>query len=418
LEVEIMRVATLLFCFVVAGCARIGGGPAIPDNSSNGAAGASSKPAYSGYAELYSFKGHASGGQPNAGLTEFKGQLYGTTSSYGRGNGTIFAVSAFGNVRTLHQFQGVPDGAYPQANLVALHGALYGTTVAGGAHGGGTVFAVTVSGAERVVHSFGKGDDGAQPQAPLLAHDGVLYGTTQNGGSHGRGIVFALTPSGEEQVLHDFAGAPRDGGHPTGGLVLVKDTFYGTTRAGGETAGGGAVFKISPFGSERVIHSFGIQGGDGKNPAGTLLYHNGSLFGTTLHGGDYDKGGTVFEMTTGGAEIVLHSFGRGDDGAFPSAGLVAVNGELYGTTLGGGDSPRQSKDCISSGDILPAGYYRCGTIFKVNPFGQERVVYRFKGRPDGANPLDTLTEAGGVLYGTTSWGGSATYYGTIFRILP
>jgi uncharacterized repeat protein (TIGR03803 family) len=148
---------------------------------------------------------------------------------------------------------------------------------------------------------------------------------------------------------------------------LVNGNFYGTTRAGGKSAGGGAAFKISPFGVERVIHSFGVSRGGGKNPAGTLLYHNGAIFGTTLHGGSYDKAGTVFEMTTGGAEVVLHSFGKGTDGAFPSSSLIAVKGELYGSTIGGGDSPRQSKYCISSRDLRPENHRRSGTIFRILP---------------------------------------------------
>jgi uncharacterized repeat protein (TIGR03803 family) len=364
---------------------------------------------------LYSFKGRTSGGQPDGSLLAYKGALYGTTSSYGKGYGTVFALEAFGKVRVLHQFGGFPDGAYPQANLVALRGVLYGTTSAGGTHGGGTVFAITTPGNERVVHDFGKDHDGAQPEGGLMAYRGVLYGTTQNGGAHNRGIVFAMTPSGQEQILHSFAGAPRDGGHPTGALIAVNGDFYGTTRAGGKTESGGSAFKISPFGNERVVHSFGVAFRDGKNPAGTLVYTDHTLFGTTLHGGAYDKGGTIFAMTPGGGSyLVLHSFGKGDDGAYPAAGLIAVKGELYGTTMGGGDTPRQSQECISP---RPYGGYTCGTIFKVNEFGQEHIVYRFKGDPDGANPQSALVNFDGVLYGTTSWGGSSTYYGSIFRVL-
>jgi uncharacterized repeat protein (TIGR03803 family) len=415
-----MRAATLLACLVVAGCVRTGGLPATPAGSTDlGVPQVSlERPTAAGYDELYSFSGHASGGEPTASLFDYKGTLYGTAPQDGKGFGTVFAVTRYGKLRVLHEFRGFPDGAYPQAALAALDGELYGTTSAGGAQSAGTVFAITPSGVEHVVHSFGKLHDGAAPEASLLVHDGVLYGTTQNGGAHDRGIVFSLTESGKEEILHDFAGAPKDGGHPTAGLVFVDGDFYGVTRAGGKSASGGAVFKMSPLGRESVMHSFGIKPDDGKNPAGTPIFHNGVFFGTTLHGGQYGNGGTVFEMTPRGAELVLHSFGRGTDGAFPAAGLVAVKNELFGTTLGGGDSPRRPRDCISSGVDRVPGYYRCGTIFKINQFGQERLVYHFQGYPDGANPQDALTDVDGVLYGTTTWGGSATYYGTIFRLLP
>jgi uncharacterized repeat protein (TIGR03803 family) len=408
-----MRIGTLIFAGAfLAGCSHLSGAPAIPVASSN-AAVAPAEPDAVQYATIYSFRnGNRNGGSPQAGLLALRGNLYGTTSAYGsRGYGTVFEVSPFGQVKMLHTFTGVPDGAYPLAGLIYYHGTFYGTTSAGGVHGGGTVFSVTPSGDERVIHSFGAGGDGAFPAGGLVALNGIFYGTTQNGGRRNRGTVFEITPSGRERVLHSFVGAPTDGGHPTASLIVVKGVLYGTARAGGKVAPGGCVFKITPFGQERVLHSFRVARGDGSNPAGRLLYYNGYLYGTTLHGGSVGTGfGTVFVMTTTGRESVLHSFGEGTDGAFPDAGLIPFNGQLYSTTTGGGLSQRQPNHCISSG--------RCGTIFKISPFGIEHVIYRFKGNPDGANPEAGLTESSGALYGTTYWGGGSNYYGTIFRIIP
>jgi uncharacterized repeat protein (TIGR03803 family) len=414
------RVAMLVVCYIlVAGCSRISGSAALPAGSSSEASASSHSPAYGGYLSLYSFKGKATGGEPEAELVNVSGTLYGTTSEYGDGFGTVFSVSPFGKVRLLHKFQGDPDGAYPQAGLALLDGLLYGTTSAGGTHGGGTVFAIARDGAEHVVYNFGRPHDGSDPQSQLVVLRGVLYGTTLNGGSHGRGTVFAVTRSGSEVVLHSFAGAPTDGGHPSAGLTYVRGWFYGATRAGGKLKSAGAIFKINAIGREKVIHAFGVTSGDGENPAGKLLFYNDVLYGTTLHGGTFGRGlGTVFEMTIGGAEAVLHDFGSGTDGALPAAGLIQVKGELWGTTTGGGVSPRKSSQCISSGVTRMVGYYRCGTIFRIDKFGTERVAYRFIGDPDGANPEAALTDAGGILYGTTFWGGSSNYYGTIFRLLP
>ena len=55
----------------------------------------------------------------------------------------------------------------------------------------------------------------------------------------------------------------------------------------------------------------------------------------TQTGGTYNKG-TVFSITTAGAERVLHSFGFKKDGQNPVAGLVVLNGLLYGTASYGG----------------------------------------------------------------------------------
>ncbi|MGB9651494.1 MAG: choice-of-anchor tandem repeat GloVer-containing protein, partial [Candidatus Cybelea sp.] len=64
-----------------------------------------------------------------------------------------------------------------------------------------------------------------------------------------------------------------------------------------------------------------------------------AFYGTTLRGGAYG-GGTVFKITPSGDEKVIYSFKGPPDGSFPQAGLIAVSGELYGTTqIGGNGDP-------------------------------------------------------------------------------
>ena len=333
-----MRILMLVFCAVlVAGCSRLSGTAPLPSTVSTVSDTSPKGASYGQYVSLYSFRGQSSGGSPQAGLVEHKGDLYGTTSAYGEGYGTVVKVSALGRVTTLYSFSGFPQGAYPEAGLLWYKDAFYGTTSAGGTQNGGTVFTITTSGAERVIHSFGKGDDGAQPIASLVEAGGILYGTTKNGGRRNRGTVFEITPNGVEHVMHSFIGAPSDGGHPPAGLILVGSELYGVTGSGGENAGGGSVFKIGLFGQIKLLHSFKVERGDGANPNGSLVYLNGIFYGTTLHGGDIGRAfGTVFEMDARGNEAVLHSFGGRNDGAFPLAGLAVVDGELYGTTTGGG----------------------------------------------------------------------------------
>ena len=86
-----------------------------------------------------------------------------------------------------------------------------------------------------------------------------------------------------------------------------------------------------------MLHSFNDTASDGYDPAADLTAFGGSLYGTTVNGGTgcVYSCGTVFKVTTSGAEQVLYSFGAIPDGAYPQAGLTILNGRLYGTTEAG-----------------------------------------------------------------------------------
>jgi uncharacterized repeat protein (TIGR03803 family) len=87
-----------------------------------------------------------------------------------------------------------------------------------------------------------------------------------------------------------------------------------------------------------VLHSFGSYSGDGEEPEYAGLIHvQGALYGTTARGGGTNAGGTVFKITPSGKEAVLYNFPHGSGSAYqPEAGLIDVNGKLYGTTYYGG----------------------------------------------------------------------------------
>lgn len=351
------------------------------------------------YNELYAFKNGDDGGYPYGALIALKSEFYGTTYGGGGGYdwGTVFKIDASGKERVLYRFKAGKDGAHPYAGLTAVNGELYGTTYQGGASGSGTVFKIDTAGDEHVIYSFKGGSDGQYPYGELVAVGSELYGTTYQGGvSSGWGTVFKVGLSGSERVLYRFK-ANSDGAHPYAGLRNVNGTLFGTTYQGGAN-GSGTVFKIDTSGTERVIYSF--KGGkDGQYPYAPLLYFKGKLYGTTYQGGVSPGWGVVFDVTPAGAERVLYRFKAGKDGAHPQfAGVIAVNGGLFGTTYQGGTSG-------------------AGTVFKVSTSGTEDVLYSFMGGDDGQYPYDRLTNVGGTLYGTTYQGG-ADNAGTVFKISP
>ena len=113
---------------------------------------------------------------------------------------------------------------------------------------------------------------------------------------------------------------------------------------------------------------------------------------------------------------LLHTFTGAPDGAVPIAGLVQdPGGNLYGTTQQGG---------ITGGVCANSGFNGCGTVFKVDPSGNETVLYRFTGGTDGQFPSAGLVlDSAGILYGTTQYGGPVTAAcgigcGTVFKLDP
>jgi uncharacterized repeat protein (TIGR03803 family) len=308
----------------------------------------------------------------------------------------------------LHSFSAIPDGCYPFAGLLlTAQDALYGTTSSCGPSGGGSVFkiklhTVEAKDKEKIFYSFGGTPDAFLPEAGLIQEKGKFYGTTCCGGATNHGTIYELNGKGQETILYNFTGG-AEGFGSSGTLARdAKGNFYGTA-AGGDTAcdppsGCGLVYKVTPAGIQEVLHSFSGSP-DGATPydAGVVIDGEGNLSGTTIVGGTNGLG-AVFEVTSSGSESILHSFAGGSDGAYPQAGLfIDGQGNLYGTTAGGG----------STG---------LGTVFEVMASGTEKVLHTFTGTPDGNYPYaSVIVDAEGNVYGTTYYGGNAND-GTVFKI--
>jgi len=213
-------------------------------------------------------------------------------------------------------------------------------------------------------------------------------------GMHGA----AATPQVASTLLYSFTGGSADGGYPYGGLIADKSgNLYGTTNGGGP-AGLGTVFKLTPNGAtytESVLYAF-AGNGDGELPYGSLVLGKKNVIYGTAYGGGAHGDGCVFALTPKGAaytESIVYSFSGSPDGGNPYAGLAAdAKGTLFGTTLYGG----------SNGG---------GTVFALTPKGSsftESVLYNFGAGSDGNTPYGgVLVSKTGVLFGTTTFGGTA-----------
>jgi uncharacterized repeat protein (TIGR03803 family) len=325
----------------------------------------------------------------------------------------------------LHSFKGKP-GETPVGGLIAdAAGNFYGTA-AESSDGFGVVYQLRKSGNSwvyRVLYDFKTADNGAQPVGNLIFDAvGNLYGVTAFGGTGacdgGCGTVFELSPNSQggwsESVLYSFQGG-SDGANPVGGLVADNQgNFYGITAWGGVSAGYcgsmgcGTVFELGPISGggwqESILFKFHGRT-DGYEPEGALIFDgDGNLYGTTLGGGSGTQG-VLFKLSpsSGGTwtQKILFNFDGGPRGGQPTGKLTMdKSGNLYGTTTFGGSG---------------CGF-GCGTVFELTPTA-EKVLYAFTGGNDGAFPTGSVIfDPKGNLYGTSF--SSPNTAGAVFKLTP
>jgi uncharacterized repeat protein (TIGR03803 family) len=369
--------------------------------------------------------GHYRGHYPNGRLLmDSAGHLFATNelggppAHYIGGRlGTAVELTRSGKSWTatvLHTFDLVTGGFLTSGFIADKKGTLYGTTELGGDDGCGMVFSLEPkNGAwtESPLHNFSYGGDGCVPNGELVRDaKGNLYGVAAIGGANGDGIVFELTKSKSgwmESILYNFTGG-ADGNRPRSILMDKSGAIFGLASQGG-AYGDGVLFELAnDKGSwtETALHSFGGSGDGTGTPYGALAEDaNGDLYGTTISGGENGQG-SVFELSPsngGWTSSTLYSFTGGADGQTPEDGVTLASGALYGTTSAGGATAQ-------------------GTVFELsNQSGSwtETVLHSFAGgHHDGSLPFARpILDKSGVLYGTTIYGGNQNK-GVAYQIAP
>jgi uncharacterized repeat protein (TIGR03803 family) len=222
-------------------------------------------------------------------------------------------------------------------------------------------------------------------------------------------VIFALALTAwasTEKVLWNFKGG-SDGSEPWSNYFIsdAKGNLYAATAAGG-TYSAGTVFMLSPAGKETVLYEFKGSNGDGAYPHGRLAFDaDGEIYGTT-QGGGTNGTGTVYRLSPksggGWTEKVIYTFSAtGADGTAPSAGMtIAADGTMYSTTPDG-------------------GAYGAGTVFslkKTSKGWKQTVIQNLNGSSNGGFPYEGLMmDAAGNLYGAAQTGGTSGQ-GVIYRL--
>lgn len=166
----------------------------------------------------------------------------------------------------------------------------------------------------------------------------------------------------------------------------------------------------TPSSTLTTLYSFSGENGDAAGPYAGIFYGaNGALYGTTAWGGVYNSG-TVFQLTQ--AE---------GGGAWTETILHNFGG------LDDGAYPYAGVVADAGGNLYGTTNYGgsagMGVVYELTPPAApggawtESVLHTFTGA-DGAYPYASLTfAASGALYGTTELGGSSNY-GTVFELAP
>jgi uncharacterized repeat protein (TIGR03803 family) len=230
-------------------------------------------------------------------------------------------------------------------------------------------------------------------------------------------VPFVGAPASSERLIYNFADW-QDGGLPVAGLVAGdRGVMYGATVYGGRGhcvdiyPGCGTVFKLTPVRggfSESTVYNFRNKG-DGRGPIGLVGDRAGALYGTTLFGAP-----VLFRIApsgTGYSETTLHRFTGVQNPSGPL--VIGPDGSLYGTN-------------VSFSNGQESTY---GMVFRFTPSRTgftEHILYDFRNALAGIDPTaPLLVDTAGVVYGTTSQGGTGTGpeclgggCGTIFTLTP
>lgn len=307
--------------------------------------------------------------------------------------------------------------------LQGSDGNLYGAAMHRNSTNSGGVFSVSMTGAYTDLYDI----DPAAQQQPFgglfQAGNGELYGTlvTTSSGTAPGGVVFSLTTGGQYDNVHTFASATwsgltqynSDGASPETSLVQGPDgTLYGVTYSGGES-GTGTLYSISSAGSFSLLYTFSPTGAlTGTHPNGSLVFgSDGNLYGTTMGGGDNGTG-TIYRVTPGGGIAQIFSFPSGGTGSCSAAEFAAADGTLTAGANG-----------KLYGVLCSAGTNAAGLIYSFDPSTTTfTALHDFgagsQGNITGWGPNGPLVlGADGNLYGSTGAGGTFDN-GAIFELTP
>ncbi len=253
-----------------------------------------------------------------------------------------------------------------------------------------------------LIHSF-QSSEGLGPSGAVALFGGSIYGVS--GGATGQGRAYRLYPKADGSyafvALHDFSGS--DGVIPFGAVAVdPSGNLFGTTVMGG-TYGCGTLWELirppnlADQWSFNVIWQFtcgDFGGNDGGSPRNGVIYHLGSVYGTTP--------GSLFravQQTDGSYQFQAIA---GQTMAAQGVPTFDSNGNVYAVAL----SPGAGLGQVYRYSLDAFGNWAATLVASI---GSGAAT-------DPQNPTGgVLVDSTGTFYGLSSKGG-AYGGGTIFKI--
>lgn len=280
--------------------------------------------------------------------------------------------------------------------------------------------ALAVNPTEAVIYNFSPSF--ANPMYSLAAdHSGNLFGTTSDGTSSPDGAVFELSrnSSGQwvETTLVNFNGA--NGSIPETALAVDSEgNVYGSTVAGGNghctengapVVGCGVVFELSPSRSGKWTYKilYNFEGTQNSPEGNLVIGPDRTIYGITGFGSGTYGYGTAFKLTPPLLRL----------GEWKETTLFNFNGYSQGFV----PNSLTLQNGVLYGTTSEGGSTNyAGLVFElsqVNGVWTETVLYNFSNGSDGGFPVDVRVANSGDLYGNAYSGGEYGY-GVIFQLTP
>jgi uncharacterized repeat protein (TIGR03803 family) len=226
-------------------------------------------------------------------------------------------------------------------------------------------------------------------------------------------LIVPLTANAQTYTPSTLASFPPNTGtnpvYPGNVTIDSAGNLYGTSSGGTPSNTlfpNGTIFEVSRSGELTVLHDF--DGADGSDPrAGVTREANGNLYGTTFGGGADHYYGTIYRLEPNGTETVLYSFpNKFPQGNYPSLDLTLDgNGNLFGYTNYTDNNFNVSDGAVF--ELAGPDTFSIRYIFGSLYYGE-----------NGAGPVgQPLLDKSGNFYGATCCDGSAGN-GSVFKLTP